>query len=91
MSLPNGPAGQARGPTTPRPGHVWQRSPARPLAGLPGIFVVVAVNILNDDFKCGADTDFLFSSPEHKVLMVSYCDRLLSVVRRRPSCVNVFT
>jgi len=25
---------------------------------------------------------FLFSSPEHKVLMVSYCDRPLSVVRR---------
>ena len=29
----------------------------------------------------------LFSSPEHKVLRVSYCDRPLSVVRRRPSCV----
>jgi len=28
----------------------------------------------------------LFSSPEHKVLMVSYCDRPSSVVRR-PSCV----
>ena len=28
-----------------------------------------------------------FSSPEHKVLRVSYCDRPLSVVRRRPSCV----
>jgi len=28
-----------------------------------------------------------FSSPEHKVLRVSYCDRSLSVVRRRPSCV----
>ena len=28
-----------------------------------------------------------FSSPEHKVLMVSYCDRALSVVVRRPSCV----
>ena len=40
----------------------------------------------------------IFSSPEHKVLMVSYCDRALSVVRRRPlcvvrrpSCVNFFT
>jgi len=40
----------------------------------------------------------IFSSPEHKVLSVSYCDRSLSVVRRRPSCVvrhpssvNVFT
>ena len=30
---------------------------------------------------------FIFSSPEHKVLMVSYCDRALSVVRRRPSSV----
>ena len=29
----------------------------------------------------------IFSSPEHKVLMVSYCDRALSVVRRCPSCV----
>jgi len=29
----------------------------------------------------------VFSSPEHKVLRVSYCDRSLSVVRRRPSCV----
>jgi len=29
----------------------------------------------------------LFSSPEHKVLRVSYCDRPLSVVVRRPSCV----
>ena len=28
-----------------------------------------------------------FSSPEHKVLRVSYCDRPLSVVRRRASCV----
>jgi len=57
MPLPDCPAGQARGPTTPRPGHVWQRSPARPLAGLPGIFVVVAVTMWNDGFKCDADTD----------------------------------
>ena len=28
----------------------------------------------------------LISSPEHEVLMVSYCDQSLSVVRR-PSCV----
>jgi len=33
-------------------------------------------------FKC-----FFFSSPEHKVLRVSYCDRSLSVVRRRASSV----
>ena len=30
---------------------------------------------------------FFFSSPEHEVLMVSYCDRSLSVVRR-PCVVN---
>ena len=30
---------------------------------------------------------FLFSSPEHEVLMVSYCGQWLSVVRRRPSSV----
>ena len=29
----------------------------------------------------------VFSSPEHKVLRVSYCDRPLSVVRRRASSV----
>jgi len=29
----------------------------------------------------------IFSSPEHEVLMVSYCDRPLSVVRRRAACV----
>ena len=29
----------------------------------------------------------VFSSPEHEVLMVSYCGQWLSVVRRRPSCV----
>ena len=31
--------------------------------------------------------NFVFSSPEHEVLMVSYCGQWLSVVRRRPSCV----
>ena len=29
----------------------------------------------------------IFSSPEHKVLIVSYCGQWLSVVRRRASCV----
>ena len=29
----------------------------------------------------------LFSSPEHEVLMVSYCGQWLSVVRRRVSCI----
>ena len=35
----------------------------------------------------GRDHTF-FSSPVHTVLRVSYCDRPLSVVRRRPSSVN---
>jgi len=30
---------------------------------------------------------FIISSPEHEVLMVSYCGQWLSVVRRRVSCV----
>ena len=30
----------------------------------------------------------LFSSPEHEVLMVSYCDQSLSVVRRVSCAVN---
>ena len=41
---------------------------------------------------------FLFSSPDHRVLSVSYCDRSQSVVRRRASsvvrrasCINLFT
>ena len=33
----------------------------------------------------------VFSSPDNKVLRVSYCDRSLSVVVRRASSVNVFT
>ena len=31
--------------------------------------------------------NFIFSSPEHEVLMVSYCGQWLSVVRRRATCV----
>ena len=30
----------------------------------------------------------IFSSPEHKVLMVSYCDQSMSVVRRASCVVN---
>jgi len=37
---------------------------------------------LRQGFLC-----LIFSSPEHKVLRVSYCDRPLSVVRRSPSFV----
>jgi len=32
---------------------------------------------------------FIISSPEHEVLMVSFCGQWLSIVRRRPSCVNI--
>jgi len=32
----------------------------------------------------------IFSSPEHEVLMVSYCGQWMSVVRRRASCVNIW-
>jgi len=45
--------------------------------------------------NAGLDGD-IFSSPEHEVLMVSYCGQWLSVVVRRvssvvrrPSCVNI--
>ena len=31
---------------------------------------------------------YVFSSPEHEVLMVSYCDRAVSGVRRASSVVN---
>ena len=31
----------------------------------------------------------IFSSPEHKVLKVSFCDRLLSVVRCQSSVINI--
>ena len=34
----------------------------------------------------GGETSVFVSSPEHEVLMVSYCDQSLSVVRRT-SCV----
>ena len=54
--------------------------------------------IINARYDFVLDLFLFFSSPEHKVLMVSYCDRALSVVRRpsssvvrRASCVNFFT
>ena len=44
------------------------------------------------DLSCFIPSNsIIFSSPEHKVLMVSYCDWALSVVVRRPSSVNFFT
>jgi len=43
--------------------------------------------VLSSDWGQVQNGIHLFSSPEHKVLMVSYCDRALSVVCRRPSCV----
>ena len=43
--------------------------------------VRMKVNPIQANFKIN-----VFRSPEHKVLMVSFCDRPMSVVRR-PSCV----
>ena len=36
---------------------------------------------LSREIKMIIFKDFFFSSPEHEVLMVSYCDRAVSVVR----------
>ena len=47
------------------------------------IFRAAEVNLT---FVIDCDADLFISSPEHEVLMVSYCDQSLSVVRR-PSCV----
>ena len=43
------------------------------------------------DFRCGALLFMIIhviSSPEHEVLMVSYCDQSMSVVRRASCVVN---
>ena len=37
---------------------------------------------------CNALVKFFFSSPEHEVLMVRYCDSAVSGVRRASSVVN---
>ena len=45
------------------------------------IYIYLELNIfenLQTKFYC-----LLFSSPEHEVLMVSYCDQSMSVVRRQ--------
>jgi len=39
------------------------------------------------DYYLSSNMHPVFSSPEHEVLMVSYCGQWLSVVRRRPSSV----
>ena len=39
------------------------------------------------NFQAPPQAAYFFSSPEHEVLMVSYCGQWLSVVRRRASCV----
>ena len=45
------------------------------------------LNIQNGSSGCLKNNLIMFiSSPEHEVLMVSYCDQSMSVVRR-PSCV----
>ena len=38
-------------------------------------------------YFCVLGIFLVLSSPEHEVLMVSYCGQWLSVVRRRASCV----
>ena len=45
-----------------------------------------ATDIQNKLFLCFSDFSSFISSPEHEVLMVSYCGQWLSVVRRRASC-----
>ena len=40
------------------------------------------------DFSCKSSARQIFSSPEHEVLMVSYCDQSMSVVRHASSFVN---
>ena len=47
------------------------------------MYVSLCNTILNK-----ASIFYLFSSPEHEVLMVSYCDRAVSGVRRASSVVN---
>ena len=39
------------------------------------------------DHKSKTRADMFISSPEHEVLMVSYCDQSLSVVRRASSTI----
>ena len=58
------------------------------------LFATICLNICMNHFKVKHSSfplivfnGYIFSSPEHKVLRVSYCDRPLSVVRRRASCV----
>jgi len=62
--------------------------------------IVLRPNKINFVFRamCLGRVGSVFSSPEHKVLRVSYCDRPLSVVRRcassvirRASSLNFFT
>ena len=50
-------------------------------------FKSVDVKITQVELTKCIDCLIFFSSPEHEVLMVSYCGQWLSVVRRRASCV----
>jgi len=57
----------------------------------PEMFAVVDILPTESNYKkflVGVILLFI-SSPEHEVLMVSYCGQWLSVVVRRPSCVNI--
>ena len=53
--------------------------------------IVASILTLSPNIGHTVSVGKIFSSPEHKVLRVSYCDRPLSVVRRRAPCVNFFT
>jgi len=51
--------------------------------------IVASILTLSPNIGHTVSVGKIFSSPEHKVLRVSYCDRPLSVVRRRaPSVVR---
>ena len=55
--------------------------------GLSYVHHTVDVKILCSDVDRPSGCPFI-SSPEHKVLMVSYCDQSMSVVRRASSVVR---
>ena len=55
------------------------------------LFSCLIFYFLKNKFYFKKHLQTVFSSPEHKVLRVSYCDQPLSVVVRRALCVNFFT
>ena len=47
----------------------------------------IVVTIKRGTHTSRGDNPLFFSSPEHEVLMVSYCDQSMSVVRRASSTI----